>query len=243
MPTSQNSEGSNDDLDTTKNFMDNYVKNINSYLGDFLKTSQPTYDPNDTSIKDSSSKTPTITTTTKQGQGTQGKTTKSSSVSLSELLKSPTVNPDIFSNRPFKDDNKNETSSSSSSSPSSSSSSSPVIDNQKEKQNQSLAQKLKISEISSDYFNQKKEIWNGALINCSELHIKLQECMSFGGLLDKVSLCIDARKKFWNCMEDQKKFLKDSGYASPGNSLAENDEILYKADLYNISKLAKEEQS
>jgi hypothetical protein len=201
MPTSQNSETpntSNDD-DTTKNFVDDYIKNLNSYLGDFLKTSQPTYDPNDTSIKDSSKSSTntkiTTTTTTTNSQETQTTTKKSSSspISLTELLKSPTVNPDIFSNRPFKDDNNNnESLSSSLSSPS-----------QKET-NQSLAQKLKISEISGDYFNQKKEIWNGALINCSELHIKLQECMTFGGLFDKASLCIKARRKFWSCMEDQK---------------------------------------
>lgn len=200
MPNSQNSETSNND-DTTKDFLDNYIKDINSYLGDFLKTSQPTYDPNDNSIKDS---LPTNTTTTKtnskQEHETQGATTKSS---LSELLKSPTLNPDIFSNRPFKDDNNNESSSLSSSSPPSSD------DDNKE---QSLAQKLKISEISTDYFNQKKEIWNGALINCSELHIKLQECMSFGGLFDKASLCIKARRKFWDCMEDQKVSKNNSNY-------------------------------
>ncbi|CAG8526014.1 15365_t:CDS:2 [Rhizophagus irregularis] len=198
MPTSQNSETSNND-DTTKDFIDNYIKDINTYLGDFLKSSQPTYDPNDNSIKDSLPTNTTTTTSSEKEHETQGETTKSSSVSLSELLKSPTK--------------------------------------------QSLAQKLKISEISTDYFNQKKEIWNGALINCSELHIKLQECMSFGGIFDKASLCIKARRKFWDCMEDQKKFLQDSGYASPGKSLAENDEILYEADLYNISKLDKEEQS
>ncbi|CAB4467172.1 hypothetical protein RhiirA5_431603 [Rhizophagus irregularis] len=235
MPTSQNSETSNND-DTTKDFIDNYIKDINTYLGDFLKSSQPTYDPNDNSIKDSLPTNTTTTTSSEKEHETQGATTKSSSVSLSELLKSPTVNPDIFSNRPFKDENNNNESSLSSSSPSPSLTSD---DNKK----QSLAQKLKISEISTDYFNQKKEIWNGALINCSELHIKLQECMSFGGIFDKASLCIKARRKFWDCMEDQKKFLQDSGYASPGKSLAENDEILYEADLYNISKLDKEEQS
>src|SRR6266496_6351607 len=109
MPSSQNSETSNKDSnnkDTTKDFIDNYIKDINSYLGDFLKTSQPIYDPNDTSIKDSP-----ITTTSKLEKIKQETTTQSSSISLPELLKTPTINPDIFSNRPFKDDN-NESSSS-----------------------------------------------------------------------------------------------------------------------------------
>jgi len=36
--------------------------------------------------------------------------------------------------------------------------------------------------------------------------------------------------------------LTDNGYASPGKSVAENEEILYRADLYNLSKLAQEER-
>src|SRR5205809_7654363 len=190
MPSSQNSEASNKDSnnkDTTKNFIDNYIKDINSYLGDFLKTSQPIYDPNDTSIKDSS--TTTTTTSSKQEEIKQETKTKSSFISLSELLKSPTINPDIFSNRPFKDDNNitnNE-------SPFSVSDEQHHQEEKQKETNQSLAQKLKISEIRTDYFDQKKEIWNGALINCSELHVKLQECMSFGGFFDKVSLCINSR--------------------------------------------------
>jgi len=193
MPSSQNSETSNKDSnnkDTTKNFIDNYIKDINSYLGDFLKTSQPIYDSNDTSIKDLSTTTTTTTTTTSKKEEIKQETTKSSSISLSELLKSPTINPDIFSNRPFKDDNNTTIS---------------ISDEEKQKEtNQSLAQKLKISEIRTDYFDQKKEIWDGALINCSELHVKLQECMSFGGFFEKISLCTSARRKFWSCLDDQK---------------------------------------
>ncbi|RIA94595.1 hypothetical protein C1645_734671 [Glomus cerebriforme] len=235
MPSSQDSnnnlEQDSNNKDATNDFINNYIKDINSYLGDFLKTSQPSYDPNDTSIKDSLSKS-SETTSSVNTQEIKQETTKSSSISLSELLKSPTINPEIFSNRPFKDYNTNDKSSS-------------VNDEipfpQKEKQ--SLAQQLKISELRTDYFDQKKEIWNGALINCSELHIKLQECMSFGGFVDRISLCSNARRKFWSCMEDQKKFLTDNGYASPNKSVAENDEILHKADLFNISKLAQEKQA
>jgi hypothetical protein len=200
MPSSQNSETSNNNLerdsnneDSTKIFIENYIKDINSYLGDFSKTSQPIYNPNDTSIKDSLPNSSAKTTSSvKNQQEIKQETTPQSSFSLSELLKSPTINPEIFSNRPFKDDNTNE--------------SSINDDNPKEKQEtkQSLAQKLKISEIHTNYFDQKKEIWNGALLNCSELHIKLQECMTFGGFFDKISLCTSARRKFWGCMENQK---------------------------------------
>ncbi len=187
MQSSQNSHNSEQDLNNdkeTKNFMDNYIKDINSYLGDFLKTSQPIYDPNETPITDS---LPKSSDSVKKRE----KTAKSST-SLSELLKSPTINPEIFSNKPFKDNNAKESS---------------VNDNSFSQQpeiKQSLAQKLKISEIRADYFDQKKEIWNGALINCSELHIKLQECMSFGGFFEKISLCTSARRKFWSCLDDQK---------------------------------------
>ncbi|CAG8639611.1 4961_t:CDS:2 [Funneliformis caledonium] len=217
---SQNSEQDNDK--ETKTFIENYIKDVNSYLGDFLKTSQPKYDPNETSITDP---LPKSSTTVKN----QEKTTKS--ISLSELLSSPTINPEIFSNKPFKDDNASE---------------SPINDNSFSRQQeakQSLAQKLKISEMRTDYFDQKKEIWNGALINCSELHVKLQECMSFGGFFDKMSLCTSARRKFWSCLEDQKQYLIDNGYASPGKNVAENEEILYQADLYNLSKLTQEERT
>ncbi|CAH1760318.1 8427_t:CDS:2, partial [Entrophospora sp. SA101] len=177
------------------------LDNLNQHLGDFLKESQPTYDPK-----------------LEKEDKVEGDDNKWSwpSTNLKELLLAPTINPNIFSSQIPK-----------------------IIDPEKRE-----IQKKKIEQISADYFDQKRMIHEASLFNCSEVHSQLQECFVNGSFFDKISLCTEARRKFWNCMSEQKKTLKKMRYKSPEKTEDENDEILYQADLQYRQKISsnKEEE-
>ncbi|CAG8714814.1 28341_t:CDS:2 [Gigaspora margarita] len=196
---STNSQNHNDNEKSSERIN---VKNINEYLGNFLETSQPTYDPK--IIENNSQKLSNKTL----DESTQKKT---KITSFFEFFKPPIHLTDIFN-------------------PNSITYDSSLTEQEKLKQ-QRLATREKIKEIGQDFWDRKKEVYDATLINCSEVHIELQDCFKKGKLWDRLTLCTNMRDKFWSCMDQQKKYLNDMGYGSPLKTEAENEEILHKADI------------
>ncbi|CAG8681716.1 16435_t:CDS:2 [Cetraspora pellucida] len=207
---STNSQNNNGNETTSERIN---VENINEYLGDFLQTSQPTYDPKIIERNPYTFSNKTSDTSTPKNSKT---------TSFFDFFKSPIHLTDIFS-------------------PSSITQDSSLSEQEKLKQQRRTTQ-AKIKEIGQDFWDRKKEIYDATLINCSEVHTELQECFKKGKLWDRLTLCINMRDKFWNCMEQQKKFLSDMGYASPLKTEAENEEILHKADI-NYRQMSEKDKT
>ncbi|CAG8446668.1 7316_t:CDS:2 [Scutellospora calospora] len=105
------------------------------------------------------------------------------------------------------------------------------LNDQEKLKQQRLANQTMIKEIGQEFWDRKKEVYDATLINCSEVHTELQNCFKKGKLWDRLTLCINMRDKFWDCMDQQKKLLNEMGYGSPLKTEAENEEILHKADI------------
>ncbi|KAG0166999.1 hypothetical protein DFQ28_011709 [Apophysomyces sp. BC1034] len=80
-----------------------------------------------------------------------------------------------------------------------------------------------------DFLDQKREIHETALGNCADLHSDLLTCFKDGSWWDKAKMCEDQKQKFWNCYNDQKKFLKTANYKGPISTPEEDTKILYDA--------------
>jgi hypothetical protein len=55
-----------------------------------------------------------------------------------------------------------------------------------------------------DVSDQRKEIHETALVNCSDLHVDLMQCFQHGSWWDKAKMCEDQKQKFWACFHSQK---------------------------------------
>ncbi|KAF7731957.1 hypothetical protein EC973_007062 [Apophysomyces ossiformis] len=80
-----------------------------------------------------------------------------------------------------------------------------------------------------DFLDQKREIHETALGNCADLHSDLLTCFKDGSWWDKAKMCEDQKQKFWNCYNQQKKFLKAANYKGPISTEEEDTRILYDA--------------
>ncbi|CAO3588117.1 unnamed protein product [Absidia cylindrospora] len=80
-----------------------------------------------------------------------------------------------------------------------------------------------------DFSDQRREIHDTALVNCSDLHVDLMQCFQHGSWWDKAKMCEDQKQKFWSCFHSQKKFLKAANYKGPVSTPEEDDIILMGA--------------
>ncbi|KAI8341240.1 hypothetical protein BC941DRAFT_416299 [Chlamydoabsidia padenii] len=80
-----------------------------------------------------------------------------------------------------------------------------------------------------DVTDQRREIHETALVNCSDLHVDLMQCFQHGSWWDKAKMCEDQKQKFWSCFHSQKKFLKAANYKGPISTPEEDDVVLMRA--------------
>ncbi|CAO3629013.1 unnamed protein product [Cunninghamella echinulata] len=80
-----------------------------------------------------------------------------------------------------------------------------------------------------EFTDQRREIHDTALLNCSDLNMELMNCFQNGSWWDKAKMCEAQKQKFWSCFHSQKKFLKDTNYKGPMNTPQVDDMILMDA--------------
>ncbi|CAG8446677.1 2240_t:CDS:10 [Acaulospora colombiana] len=201
------------------------VQDINDYLGDFLQTSQPTYDPATTEnigkensrIRRIQNTSPSPTISSKLGDFVN---------SLREIFDDPIGTLRKIGTKPpakkvediLHDDH-------------------DKVD--LETKRQRILNKKDIKDMGQVFLDRKKEIYDASLINCAELHSELTDCFRKGSLRDRLTFCHGARDKFWNCMEQQKKLLYEMGYKTHNKTDNENEEILSQADIRFQQEFAK----
>ncbi|CAG8770384.1 17594_t:CDS:2, partial [Acaulospora morrowiae] len=192
------------------------VQEINDYLGDFLQTSQPIYDPK--AAENIAKENPRIRRAHESSPPLPSKLNDFLN-SFREIFDDPIGTLKKFGTKsPVKkvdDDILHED-----------------PDNESlEAKRQHILSKKDIKDIGQVYLDRKKEIYDASLINCAELHSELTNCFRNGSLKDRFTLCHNARDKFWNCMEQQKKLLFEMGYKAHNKTEEENEEILNQADI------------
>ncbi|KAI8097341.1 uncharacterized protein BX664DRAFT_326161 [Halteromyces radiatus] len=98
-----------------------------------------------------------------------------------------------------------------------------------QQQQQQQQQEPKVVWTVRDFTDQRQEIHDTALVNCSDLHIDLMQCFQHGSWWDKAKMCEDQKQRFWKCFHSQKNFLKAANYKGPISTPEEDDTVLMQA--------------
>ncbi|CAG8513718.1 7016_t:CDS:2 [Paraglomus occultum] len=219
MVDESNRTNPSEDRKTARDYIDSYIDSLNSSLGDFLKKSQPKYDPSLNSDLPSTPPPSNASESAKSNaQAWTDNSPKSDKSFLSDIADAPTINPLLF------EDNK------------------IIRDNQLREKIDDKPDSI-VPKVNKGVFDQKREIHEAALLNCSDLHSDLQECFIKGSWFDKATLCQGARKKFWKCFDDQKVILQDLGYGAPYNTKEQNERMLWEADRIGQNDSAKQQDA
>lgn len=57
---------------------------------------------------------------------------------------------------------------------------------------------------AKQFTDQRREIHDTALLNCSDLNMELMNCFQNGSWWDKAKMCEAQKQKFWSCFHSQK---------------------------------------
>ncbi|KAF9186106.1 hypothetical protein BGZ51_002231 [Haplosporangium sp. Z 767] len=79
---------------------------------------------------------------------------------------------------------------------------------------------------------QKQAIHTAALGNCADLNMELSDCLTgrAGTWWDRATMCMKAKERLGKCCQLNKEFLQEKGFASEGNTPAQDQAILDYAD-------------
>ncbi|RHZ54182.1 hypothetical protein Glove_429g44 [Diversispora epigaea] len=221
------------------------VQEINEYLDDFLQTSQPTYDPTttETIVKESSELRHTYQTPSTNSNSINSSKHNNLTNSFREFFNDPLIFMQKFEKKSIpvstnKANNTLENDSYNKENLENTLNDDENLNKIDSRKQQHIRNREMIKDLGQGYMDRKKEIYDASLINCAEIHSELTNCFRNGSLKEKLTWCNDARTKFWNCMDQQKKLLSEMGYKAYNKTDDENEEILNKADIRFQQELA-----